>query len=57
MEEQGWDTSILPEVERVAAEALKSRADDVERAREGLAWMMARTKVHPQFNTVEEGEC
>ena len=56
VEEQGWDSSVLAEVEKAAAEALAPRADDLERAREGIDWMMEWKKVHPQFNTVEEGE-
>ena len=35
---------------------LKARDDDLDRAKEGMAWMMDWKKVHPQFNTVEEGE-
>lgn len=56
VEQQGWDTSVLAEVEKAAAEALAPRADDLERAREGIDWMMDWKKVHPQFNTVDEGE-
>lgn len=55
IEEQGWDTSVLPEVERCANGALAPREDDLVRAREGMDWMMAWKRVHPQFNTVEEG--
>ncbi len=56
IEAQGWDSSILAEVEKAAAEALKPREDDLERAKEGMDWMMAWKQVHPQFNTVEERE-
>lgn len=56
VEQQGWDTSVLADVERAASEALAPRADDLERAKEGINWMMDWKKVHPQFNTVEEGE-
>ena len=56
VEQQGWDTSVLAGVEKAAAEALAPRGDDLKRAKEGIAWMMEWKKVHPQFNTVEEGE-
>lgn len=56
VEEQGWDASILVDVERAAAESLAPRDDDLERAKEGIRWMMEWKKVHPQFNTVGEGE-
>ena len=55
VEEQGWDSSILADVARAAAEALKPRDDDIDRAREGIEWMYKWKAVHPQFNTVEEG--
>ncbi len=56
VEQQGWDASVLADVERAAAEALAPREDDIERAKEGISWMMEWKKVHPQFNTVGEGE-
>ena len=56
VEEQGWDRSVLPAVEREATAALAPREDDLERAQEGMDWMIAWKKVHPQFNTVEDGE-
>lgn len=56
VEEQGWDTSVLPEVARAATEALAPRDDDLVRAREGMDWMYRWKAVHPQFNTVGEGE-
>jgi hypothetical protein len=56
VEQQGWDSSVLTDVEREASEALRPRDDDLERAKEGINWMMEWKKVHPQFNTVEEGE-
>lgn len=56
VEEQGWDTSVLAAVERAASEALSPREDDLVRAQEGMAWMAAWKQVHPQFNTVEDGE-
>jgi hypothetical protein len=55
VEQQGWDVSVLPEVEKAAAEALAPREDDAIRAREGMDWMYRWKAVHPQFNTVEEG--
>lgn len=56
VEQSGWDTSILPAVARSAAAALAPRGDDLKRAREGMDWMYKWKEVHPQFNTVEEGE-
>lgn len=56
IEQQGWDPSVLPQVQAAAAEALRPREDDVERSREGMEWMMKWKAVHPQFNTVKEGE-
>ncbi len=56
VEEQGWDSSILDDVRKAAAEALKPGEDDLARAEEGLDWMYKWKAVHPQFNTVEEGE-
>ncbi|MEZ5742653.1 MAG: hypothetical protein R3D89_02675 [Sphingomonadaceae bacterium] len=56
VEEQGWDAGVLAEVEKEASAALAPREDDLVRAKEGIDWMMAWKKVHPQFNTVEEGE-
>jgi hypothetical protein len=56
VEQTGWDTSVLVEVEKAATEALAPRADDLARARQGIEWMYKWKAVHPQFNTVEEGE-
>jgi hypothetical protein len=56
VEEQGWDTSVLPDVARAATEALAPREDDLVRAREGMDWMAEWKRIHPQFNTVGEGE-
>ena len=56
VEQQGWDASVLPEVRAEAAQALRPRPDDLERSREGMEWMAKWKAVHPQFNTVEEGE-
>ena len=55
VEQLGWDTSILAEVEKAATEALAPRADDLERAKQGMDWMYKWKAVHPQFNTVEDG--
>lgn len=56
VDECGWDISVLPDVARAATEALAEHEDDLERAKEGSAWMARWKQVHPQFNTVEEGE-
>lgn len=55
VEAQGWNSSILIDVERAASAALSPRADDATRASEGLEWMKQWKTIHPQFNTVEEG--
>ena len=56
VEEQGWHSAVLAEVEKAAAEALAPRDDDLVRAEEGMSWMYRWKEVHPQFNTVVEGE-
>lgn len=56
VEESGWDTSVLAGVAQAASEALAPNADDLVSAKEGMEWMYAWKAVHPQFNTVEEGE-
>ena len=56
VEAMGWDTSVLPAVEKAAAEALASRADDLVRAKEGMDWMYRWKELHPQFNTVGPDE-
>lgn len=55
VEQQGWNAAVLADVEKAATDALAPREDDLERAKEGISWMMEWKKVHPQFNTVEEG--
>jgi hypothetical protein len=55
VEQQGWDSSVLSEVEKAANSALAARDDDMVRAREGMDWMRQWKVIHPQFNTVEEG--
>ena len=47
---------ILADVVRAATAAQAPRADDIVRAKEGIAWMNRWKKVHPQFNTVEDGQ-
>ncbi|MFC0202944.1 DUF7700 domain-containing protein [Novosphingobium soli] len=56
VEQQGWDASVLPEVARAATLALAPRDDDLQRAREGMDWMVEWKRIHPQFNTVDQGE-
>jgi hypothetical protein len=56
VEQQGWDASVLEEVRTEAVKSMRPREDDVERSREGMEWMAKWKAVHPQFNTVEEGE-
>lgn len=56
VEEAGWDASVLDDVARAATAALAPSPDDLERAREGMDWMRAWKAIHPQFNTVEDGE-
>lgn len=54
VEEQGWDTSVLDDVARAATEALAPSEHDLIRAKEGMDWMYAWKRVHPQFNTLDE---
>ena len=54
VEEVGWDKSVLPAVEEAAASALAAKPDDLERAREGMEWMVRWKQIHPQFNTVDD---
>ena len=56
VDELGWDVSVLPAVAKAAADALAPCANDLERAKEGSDWMYKWKQVHPQFNTVEDGE-
>ena len=56
VEQQGWDASVLEDVRTEAVKSMRPREDDVERSREGMEWMARWKAVHPQFNTVEEGE-
>ena len=56
VEEQGWDVTVLPAVARAATLALAPREDDMIRAKEGMDWMYEWKRIHPQFNTVAEGE-
>jgi hypothetical protein len=56
IEEQGWNSAVLADVAKAATDALAPREDDLVRAEEGMAWMYRWKAVHPQFNTVEEGE-
>lgn len=56
VEQAGWDSSVLPEVAQAAAEALRPRDDDLVRAKQGMDWMYKWKAIHPQFNTVGEGE-
>lgn len=55
VEQQGWDNSVLADVETAACDALKPREDDLVRAKEGTDWMYKWKEVHPQFNTL--GDC
>ena len=56
VEESGWDSSVLADVAKAASAALAPREGELELAKEGMAWMHAWKAVHPQFNTVGEGE-
>ena len=56
VEASGWDISVLPAVEKAAALALAPRSDDLVRAKEGMDWMNRWKDLHPEFNTVGEGE-
>jgi hypothetical protein len=56
VEQSGWDSSVLADVEKAASEALKPREDDAVRAKEGVDWMYKWKAVHPQFNTLHDCE-
>ena len=56
IEAAGWDSSVLPSVEKAATLALAPRSDDLVRAKEGMDWMNRWKDLHPEFNTVGEGE-
>lgn len=56
VEQSGWDSSVLGDVARAASESLAPRHDELALAKEGIDWMMKWKAVHPQFNTVEDGE-
>lgn len=51
---EGWDTSVLAAVEQAARETGRETDDDMERAREGIEWLLRWKDVHPQFNTVDD---
>ena len=50
---EGWDTSVLAQIEQAARDADRPTDDELERAREGFAWMVDWKRRHPQFNTVD----
>ena len=56
VETMGWNSAVLADVEQAATEALAPRDDDLVRAGEGMDWMIRWKEIHPQFNTVGEGE-
>lgn len=56
VESMGWDSSVLEDVVRAATDALAPREDDMVRAQEGMDWMYRWKEIHPQFNTVDEGD-
>jgi len=56
VEECGWNSAVLDDVAKAASEALKPREGELALAKEGIDWMLKWKEVHPQFNTVEEGE-
>ena len=45
---------MLDDVARAATEALAPGDNDLIRAKEGMDWMYAWKRVHPQFNTLDE---
>jgi hypothetical protein len=56
VEQQGWNSAILADVEKAAAIALAPRADEMALAAQSMEWMRRWKALHPQFNTVEEGK-
>jgi hypothetical protein len=53
IERDGWDTAVLAQVEQAARDADRETEDEMDRAREGIEWMLKWKDVHPQFNTVD----
>ena len=53
VQREGWNASVLPEVEQAARDADRETDNELERAREGMEWMYRWKKIHPQFNTVD----
>ena len=52
IEQEGWNSSVLAEVEQAARDADRETEDELERAREGIEWMLDWKKKRPEFNTV-----
>jgi|GEM_PF-6006685 len=53
IEQEGWNSSVLTQVEQAARDADRETEDELERAREGIEWMLDWKKKRPEFNTVD----
>lgn len=53
IETDGWNSAVLPQVEQAARDADRETEDELERAREGIEWMLAWKEKRPEFNTVD----
>lgn len=53
VERDGFDFGVLAEVEQAARDAELESDDDMDRAREGIEWMLEWKEIHPQFNTID----
>jgi len=53
IEKDGWNSAILVEVEQAARDADRETEDEMDRAREGIEWMLKWKDIHPEFNTVD----
>lgn len=52
IEKDGWNRAVLAGVEQAARDADRETEDELDRAREGIEWMLAWKAKHPEFNTV-----
>ncbi len=53
IEREGWNSAVLADVEQAARDADRETEDEMDRAREGIEWMLKWKEAHPQFNTVD----
>lgn len=54
VEKEGFDTSVLPGIERALQAAWDATFPGTDMVQEGVDWYNRWKKLHPQFNTVED---